>query len=178
MPFYQRKWCWPIESAQFGQTDRDEWQLLSNMSSIDVTVGNARLTNTESLYQAARFPMDFGLQRELFGLDGRSAKRLARQRVEQTRRDWLEVRRSAMLATVLLKVHATTGVSELLASSAPLPIVEVSLSDQFWGAEPTGQGLIGANMLGRMWMFARRIGNGCLINWAESSLPVLWPAAG
>lgn len=175
--FYQKKWRWPTDSPQFGQTVRTDWQLLSNMAFVDLAVGNARLNNTESLYQAARFPTDCGLQRELFGLDGRSAKRLARRRKEETRSDWLEIRRSAMLAALVLKLRAATGVKELLTSTAPFPIVEVSLSDHFWGAEPTAQGLIGTNMLGRMWMFARQTRPGSVTNWASSLIPVLWPAA-
>ena len=86
------------------------------------------------------------------------AKRgIADVRDTQTRPGWLEVRVPLMRWCLAVKLNAQPRrFSDVLRSTTPLPIVEQSSRDPFWGARISadqsapGRPLVGHNVLGRL----------------------------
>ena len=161
----------------FGVGQGRSYSLLGNMARCPIELGSLTTPSSESLYQASRFPRDRVLQIEIASLDGHAAKLAARSQSERTTQDWVARRRVAMFAVLNLKL-ATPGVSDCLSRTGSAPIVEVSRDDQFWGATHAGECLLGANLLGRMWMVLRSLREGqraTTYRWATQRSVALWP---
>lgn len=161
----------------FGVGQGRAYSLLGNLARCPIGLGSLTAPSSESLYQASRFPHDRVLQREIASLDGHAAKRAARSQAKHTAQDWVARRRVAMFAALNLKLPTPT-VSDCLLRTGSAPIIEVSPHDLFWGATNAGDCLLGANLLGRMWMVLRSLGEeqrATTYRWATQRCVALWP---
>lgn len=155
------------ESAIFAKT-REKWGGFSNMcKGYPLLVNGLYIANTEILYQACRFPytpiqtfpyptiQDFIL-RQTNPMD---AKRISRQFIKHTRKDWESESVRVIVMRWVLKVKLACNwvkFSRLLLESKNLEIVEYSRKDDFWGAKPRDKGVLkGRNVLGRLLMELR-----------------------
>ncbi len=133
---------------------------LSNMASTyPLLVNDAVVPSSEALYQALRHPHRPDVQRAI--IEARSpmgAKAAARGSVGDTRPDWGSIRVAAMRFVLRVKLACNhSRVLTLLADTGEMPIVEVSVRDDWWGARPDAHGrLVGRNVLGRLLMELRR----------------------
>lgn len=132
---------------------------LSNMSSeYPMFVNEVCIPSVEALYQAAKFPLQPQVQREIVNAENAmKAKVISRNYQHLVRPDWNDIRIEIMewcLKVKLLQNRESFG--ELLRSTGDLPIVEYSKKDSLWGAIPDGEGhLVGVNALGRLLMALR-----------------------
>lgn len=136
---------------------RDPYGELANTHSrLPVRVGSiVEAPNAEALYQALRFE-DPGLQRPVLAQKNpMKAKYTAHDSIHETRSDWQRARIEAMRLTIRLKSAHHPFLQQMLLDTGDLPIVERSSKDDFWGAKPQGQQLVGVNALGRLWMELR-----------------------
>lgn len=110
---------------------------------------------TEAQYQAMRFP-HLPEHQEAIRLAPSlmAAKKVAYERVAESRPDWNQVNLQAM-AYVLTRKLATPGFAQALLATGTQDIVELSVRDDFWGAKPQGNSLTGRNMLGHLLMQLR-----------------------
>lgn len=132
---------------------------LSNMSAgFPIVVNGRRISTSEALYQACRFPFNPRLQDVIISqASPMTAKMRSKPYRNETREDWLMVRVRIMrwcLQAKLIQNYSTF--SKLLLGTGEKPIVEYSSKDNFWGAIPQGDSnLVGANVLGRLLMDLR-----------------------
>lgn len=135
---------------------REKWGSFSNMHpGYPLVVAGVRVSSSEALYQAMRFPHYPEVQAEIIGLHPMEAKKLARAHIDKTRADWDRVRVSVMRWVLRVKAEQHPSFCVLLLSTGDKPIVEVSYKDDFWGARPNGRTLVGVNTLGRLLMELR-----------------------
>ena len=145
------------ECAAFMRS-RDMYGKLSNMTpGFPIRVNGLPFQSPEGLYQALKFPADPDLQR-LIGSQpsGMGAKKSAYEGNPRPMDDWDSLRVQAMVFTIGVKLaqnHKRFGGA--LTETGQLFIVEKSYRDQFWGAKPEGQTLVGANVLGQILTTAR-----------------------
>ena len=131
---------------------RDRYGDLSNMTfGFPMDVNGAGFQGPEGLYQALKFPHNPGTQSLIASQrSGMEAKKTA-YRDPDFRPDWEEVKVQAMRLTLAVKLAQHSGrFSEALEETGTLPIVERSSRDPFWGAQPKGETLVGANTLGKL----------------------------
>lgn len=146
------------ESIIFHKT-KDSFGALSNMSAgFPIMVNNSRISTSEALYQACRFPSNPSLQDLIISQTSpMTAKMRSKPHRHETRPDWLMVRVRIMrwcLQAKLIQNYSTF--SQILLDTGEKPIVEYSSKDNFWGAVPrTDSTLVGANVLGRLLMDLR-----------------------
>lgn len=136
---------------------KEDWGRFSNMASGQQLVcDQGRLwTSSEALYQASRFPHLPEVQEAIRRApNGFIAKKVAYEHVAQSRPDWQEVKHAAMAFALTTRLQ-DQGFLTLLANSGDLDIVEISMRDPHWGAQPRGEALVGRNMLGRLLMQLR-----------------------
>lgn len=132
---------------------------LSNMAGgFPIHVNGVRISTSEALYQACRYPHLPDIQRIIIGqASPMTAKMRSKPYREKTREDWLQVRVRIMRWCLKAKLYQNwQSFSELLLKTDNLPIVEESQKDTFWGAKPVdAETLFGANVLGRLLMELR-----------------------
>ncbi|MXX81037.1 MAG: NADAR family protein [Chloroflexi bacterium] len=162
--------------ASFRKT-RESWGGLSNMASgFPLKVGPVEVPSSEALYQACRSP-DIPLvqHRIVSQKSAMKAKMVRRPYEEFTRDDWDEVRVPVMDWCLRLKLSQhIQSFGDLLWATGDRPIVENSHRDDFWGAIPQGDSLVGLNVLGRLLMRLRRE----LINDGPSAFEDIEPPRG
>ncbi|MBW3243668.1 NADAR family protein [Epibacterium sp. DP7N7-1] len=145
--------------AVFHRT-RDEYGAFSNMASgFSYRVGDVEMLSSEHHYQASRFPENPEIQRMILGTRSPiMAKRKAYEFIAKTRKDWTEVNIRIMRHCIQLRyAFNRPRLSGLYEQSGDQPIVEKSMRDDFWGAKPTGSGMLrGINALGRLHMGHRQ----------------------
>lgn len=143
------------EAIVFRKT-KEEWGAFSNMAAgfpLAVPLaegGPIDVRTAEALYQACRFPDHPDVQRQILAqASPMPAKWVSRKHARLTRTDWDAVRVSVMRWCLWLKLlqHPTTF-GRLLLATEQHPIVEESARDDFWGATPRGDELVGRNVLG------------------------------
>ena len=148
----------PLRSVAFRKT-KERYGGLSNMASgFPIVVNGIRIRTAEALYQACRYPTRPDVQRLI--IEERSpmtAKMKARRFIDDTRRDWDNVRVKIMRWCLRVKLaQHWNSFGPLLLSTGDAPIVEDSRKDAFWGAKRAGDGeLVGTNALGRLLMELR-----------------------
>lgn len=123
-----------------------------------VAVNGIRIRTAEALYQACRFPNNPEIQEAVIAeISPMTAKMRTKPfRKSFSRPDWFSVRTTVMRWCLRVKLAQNSrAFRELLLSTGDLPIVEESRKDDFWGAKPDGEVLIGANVLGRLLMELR-----------------------
>ena len=131
---------------------------LSNMASkYPLFVNEVLIHSSECLYQACKFPLHPLIQKEI--VEQRNpmiAKEISRKYAQYVRDDWDEVKYKVMEWCLEVKlIQNWDSFAEVLAATGSKTIVEYSTKDDFWGAIPEGDFLIGINALGRLLMQVR-----------------------
>lgn len=133
---------------------------LSNMApGFPIELDGTYIRTSEALYQACRFPHLPDIQNMI--VQERSpmtAKMRSKPFRKHSRPDWELVRVPVMKWCLRMKLISNWDTfSELLLQTGDDPIVEDSRKDDFWGAKPDSDSLIGCNVLGRLLMELRSI---------------------
>lgn len=146
------------ESIIFHKT-KESFGALSNMSAgFPIIVNGKRISTSEALYQACRFPSNPSLQNLIISQTSpMTAKMRSKPYRHETRPDWLMVRVRIMRWCLQAKLIQNYSMfSQVLLGTGEKPIVEYSSKDNFWGAIPqVDTTLVGANVLGRLLMDLR-----------------------
>lgn len=135
---------------------KDTWGGLSNMAAgYPLTIGGVRVSTSEALYQACRFPHRPDLQRRILAEKSpMAAKMVGKPYRAETRADWQDVRVDVMRWCLCVKLRQNwRSLAALLRSTGEREIVEDSHKDTFWGAKSAAGRpgiLIGQNVLGRL----------------------------
>lgn len=155
----------------------EEWGGLSNMSNdFPLHVNGLRITSSEALYQACRFPQRSDWQREILdaphAMQAKMKAKKEGRRKEHSRLDWEEIQVEVMRWCLRVKLaQHLKKFGGLLRWSAPRPIVEQSRKDRFWGAVLERDGVLrGENRLGRLLMELREELRACKQAGEESRL--------
>lgn len=132
---------------------------LSNMAAgMPLLIGNVVFNSSETYYQVLRWPHRPDIQQKVIDSPtAKGSKVVGRSFLDETRDDWMSARIKVMRTALRAKLicHREKTLS-MLSETMPLPIVEKSFRDDFWGARPSPDGtLIGRNVLGRLWMELR-----------------------
>lgn len=163
-----RLWT-PEESAAFCRA-KDKWGAFSNMAGglplVVPIFGDANQSiwvgSSEALYQALGFPHMTNVQSLILGANsGFAAKLVMKPYRDRRRPDWESVKVPIMRWCLQLKLAQYRAVFAPLLEeigARNLHVVELSVRDPFWGAQPAAGGLRGANVLGRLWMEVIREG--------------------
>ena len=126
-----------------------DYHFLSNFYEAPLLFDGRQYRNSESAYQAAKFPTD---QFRFSDLTGAQAKKLAKENKAFIRADWEEVNLGVMIEVVHAKFTQSIELRTNLVATFPQPIVEGNnWNDYFWGV-CDGQG---ENWLGRILMAER-----------------------
>ncbi|MGU5654954.1 NADAR family protein [Aeromonas allosaccharophila] len=136
---------------------KEQWGEFSNMShDFPYLLGGAHIITNEHLYQALKFQSFPYLQKDILSAKtAKEAKSIARLNVEKIQDDKKESIKY-MRYVLFCKYKAYTAFfDDLFLKSDNNPIVEMSYKDEFWGAIPDDNKLIGINALGRLWMEVR-----------------------
>lgn len=139
---------------------KGEYGGLSNMAAgYSLFVNEIIIPNSESLYQACRFPLFPDIQQLI--IDQKSpmdAKKISRENDHLTRQDWESVKFDIMKWCLMVKlIQNWKSFGDLLKSTGDKLIVEYSTKDKVWAATPAGNDkLIGCNALGRLLMDVRQ----------------------
>lgn len=129
---------------------RDPFGNLSNMANTPFEVNGVRWASSEAYYQAMRFPHLPDLQEQIRKQsNGYTAKVLAHENKHLTRPDWEEVKHHAMAHAITMKLTNEAFREDLIAAQGK-DIVELSVKDPHWGAQPKGDRLVGQDMLGSL----------------------------
>lgn len=137
----------------------DEFGCLGNMTGgFPFVIKGVIWKSSEAFYQALRFPNHLDIQHDISqATNGFTAKLVAKANKDKTRKDWLDVRVTAMLLAMRHKWLCHVGVRNKIMHTMA-PIVELSKKDDFWGAWPVDEisnEIVGRNVLGKLWMHIR-----------------------
>lgn len=136
------------------KSNKDAFGELSNMAyGFNLTVNNLTIRTTEALYQACRFPYDPDIQSMLIEQKRSMAVKMKSRAYikDKSRKDWEEIRIVVMKWCLDLKLAQNwEKFGKVLLKTGNHDIVENSNVDDFWGAKPNGEFLIGANVLGKL----------------------------
>ncbi len=139
---------------------RDEWGVFSNFypSIQAIDAAGHRFKTSEHLYQAAKFRGSPDVQARIAGApSAKDAATMGRDTANTPDADWDGRRMNAMRWVIRMKREANPElVDAALEKTGDRPIVEFSRRDSFWGAQRTGNALVGQNILGRLWMELRQ----------------------
>lgn len=133
---------------------------LSNMSKdFPIVVNDTAINSIEALYQACRYPHHPDIQRQIIKqATPKESKRISRNYTVLSRPDWESVKVLIMKWCLRIKlVQNWDEFSRLLLQTDNKQIVEESVHDSFWGAQPCGDTLEGTNALGRLLMELREL---------------------
>jgi ribA/ribD-fused uncharacterized protein len=131
---------------------------LSNMApGYPLKINNTVILTSEALYQACRYPHLPDLQKEIISQRSpMTAKMKSKPYRRQSREDWENVKIQIMRWCLKVKLFQNwSKFYPLLLSTNDKHIVEESKKDDFWGAKPVGDILVGVNALGRLLMDLR-----------------------
>lgn len=129
---------------------REPFGNLSNMANTPFEVNGVRWASSEAYYQAMRFPHLPDLQEQIRKQsNGYTAKVLAHENKHLTRPDWEEVKHHAMAHAITMKLTSEAFREDLIAAKGK-DIVELSVKDPHWGAQPKGDRLVGQDVLGSL----------------------------
>jgi putative DNA methylase len=146
-----------LDCVSFRKTD-ESFGGLSNMApGFPLEVNGIRIRTSEALYQACRFPHLPEVQRLIIGEGSpMTAKMKSKPYRAQSRADWDVVRVKVMKWCLRVKLAQNwEKFGSLLLATGDKPIVEDSRKDDFWGAKPLDNVLVGGNVLGRLLMELR-----------------------
>lgn len=143
----------PVRSRAKGDVESfckvaDRNGIMSNMAHTPIKVGDLVYSSSEALYQALRFPGHPELQRRIAAERAYPSKILAHENKHLTRPDWNDVNTAAMAYAVTVKRDQVPAFRAAMEATGDRDIVELSVKDDFWGARPQGDRLVGHDMLG------------------------------
>lgn len=121
-------------------------------------VNDMRIPSSEALYQVCRFPHLPEIQRLIIAEESpKIAYAVSRRYLADARDDWEAVRIPVMRWCLRVKLaQHRDRFGQMLLASEDQTIVEENENDPFWGARPTGDGMLrGANVLGCLLMELR-----------------------
>lgn len=136
---------------------REKWGALGNMAmGYPIVFDGKTWTSSEALYQACKFENKEHQELVREASNGYMSKQVAKDL--PVREGWLDMRVEVMFSVLLLKASQHASVLSLLRETQDVQIVEKSLRDSFWGAQPVDftASLSGDNKLGKLWMAVRR----------------------
>jgi predicted NAD-dependent protein-ADP-ribosyltransferase YbiA (DUF1768 family) len=148
---------WQREGSAVFCRVREQWGECSNMHP-DFGYEDQGLfwRSSEAQYQAGAFPhLPEHQERIRSAPNAMGAKGVAYERVNERMPGWLGETNLAMMAYVLTRKGDLKDFATILALTGEMPIVELSMRDDFWGAKPRGNVLVGRNMLGCLEMQLR-----------------------
>lgn len=147
---------WQRNGAAVFCRTRDEWGEFSNMHNrFGYEDGGLFWKSTEAQYQAGAFSHLPEHQNKIRQAShAHLAKQVAYERVSERCKNWQPLMNVAMMAYVLSKKADMAAMQPVIARVGTMPIIELSTRDDFWGAKPRGDVLVGRNMLGVLWMQA------------------------
>lgn len=139
----------PDECAVFCKT-KEKYGGLSNMASgFNIRFPHITVSSSEALYQALKFDDPDIQMGVLAAKSPMAAKIVATNYIDQVRPDFHDNRVDVMAWCVAAKLIANpTSFLACLLDTEQLPIIELSVKDDFWGAMPLGNYLVGQNLLG------------------------------
>jgi len=126
-----------------------DYAALSNFAEMPMTIDEERWSSVEHYFQAAKFT-EAARREEIRQTKGGAAAKALAWREDFTnavRADWDEVRVAVMSKALNAKFRQWPVARETLGSTWPMPIVELSNQDGFWGRSVQGAGL---NTLGNL----------------------------
>lgn len=135
----------------------DQLPELANMTrGYPIRMGAEWMPTAEHLYQASKL-RHHDRSCVLQAATGRQAKAAAYAASELWHPDWPEIRTVVMRWCLAVKLQQHWDeIASVLANTDPLPIVEWSRKDSFWGSIPQSNGtLVGLNCLGGLWVELR-----------------------
>ncbi len=126
-----------------------ELGILSNFAMVPIEADGCVWPSVEHLFQAAKFRSVSDREKIRSASTPADAKALAWQglRGQRIRSDWDEIRRSVMMDALERKFGQSAVASRVLMKTWPLPLLEDSLDDSYWGIGEHGNG---RNMLGEL----------------------------
>lgn len=146
------------EVVTFAKTD-GKFGGLSNMApGFVLYVNEINIQSSEILYQACRFPLFPHIQEEILRTKNpMDAKKVSRGHLVNSRQDWDLIKFKVMKWCLEVKlIQNYPKFSSLLLDTGTKSIVEYSVKDAIWGANPVTPGkLVGVNALGRLLMELR-----------------------
>lgn len=149
---------WNINECAVFCKSADEWGCFGNMSGgFPFTDPETSLSwkNSEAWYQAQKFPDNLEIREKIRNaVNGYIAKKVAYEYKDKVRSDWFEINYKIMKKAIELKAQ-NNNFKMMLIKSANKNIVELSYRDNYYGAKPSGNTLVGANVLGQLLMLVR-----------------------
>ncbi|MCG2612794.1 NADAR family protein [Terrimonas sp. NA20] len=145
------------DSVVFQKT-KEEFGGLSNMAAgYSLNINDVIIPTAEHLYQACRFPHSPELQLAIISEPSpMTAKKLGRQKIEMTRKDWDKIQFKVMKWVLEVKLSQNwESFGKLLRETGDKHIVELAPKNKIWGAAKDGSVLTGTNALGRLLMQLR-----------------------
>lgn len=126
-----------------------EFGILSNFAEVTIVHDGESWLTVEHFYQANKFLSDDQKTLIRNAVNGREAKRLAWSESlhQAVRADWDAVRVGVMRQAMLLKFQQSQAARRALLATWPLPIIESSPVDDFWGVGENGDGINWSGML-------------------------------
>ena len=121
---------------------RGEFGILSNFAEVTFVHDGETWLSVEHFYQASKFASDDQKTLIRNAVSGRQAKAIAWSEAfhHAVRDDWDAVRISIMRQALLLKFQQSQAARRALLSTWPLPIIESSPANDFWGVGENGDG--------------------------------------
>ena len=137
---------------------RDDCNLLSTFTpGTPLKVNGITFKTPEGLYQAFKFSNSPSLQKIIgeqdYGTDAKEkAEFMEEMRPKDLRPDWEAMRVPAMVYTMAITLRSRPEFAEALLETGEKPIVQISIKDPFWGAQPDPDRivLVGRNALGKI----------------------------
>jgi len=146
-----------IDVVSFFKTD-EIFGVLSNMKGKQkILINDIWFSSSEAIYQSLKFPNNKELQIKIASENSPIlAKRIATHNVKYKREDWDHVKNNIMRLSIRIRCLQSQDFFNLLLSTSPKQIVEISRKDSYWGALPKETNhLNGKNVLGRLLMELR-----------------------
>lgn len=141
------------------RSTREVYGGLSNMAAgYTIFVNGIKISSSEALYQACKFPYNPEVQHEIINQKSpMTAKMISRKNNRLVRKDWEEIRVKIMRWCLEVKLTQNWELfSNVILLTGNKNIVEFSAKDKIWGATDIGNGYLeGVNALGRLLMELR-----------------------
>lgn len=113
--------------------------------------GGVKWKSSEAQFQAAKFPHNPDLQEEIRNAPNAfESKKVAWAHADEVRPDWREVNAQMLAYVNTRKMDGSQSFRDQLASTQGRDIVELSVKDDFFGAKPVGDKLVGRDLLGHV----------------------------
>jgi len=128
---------------------------MSNFSAFEVNYDGQIWKTSEHAYQAAKFPKDSSVYKEILAAtSAHNALKLAERNHEHNRSDWNETEKICVMTVIVRAKHDQHEyIQRKLLETGNAELIENSPTDSFWGRGPDWKG---RNELGKIWMRLRQ----------------------